>query len=85
MKSRLHGHVFFNHFIRTETILRPSILMRAWNRGVAIMTRMGILGVDFVIPVMMNGKTGGKFGPFIGPWSDEQEEAADSVIWYTLI
>jgi hypothetical protein len=84
VKHLLHGHIFFNHFVRTETKLRPSLLLKAWNRGAAIMSRTGATGVDFVIPVVKGGKYEG-FGPFIGPWSDEQEEAAESVIWYILI
>ena len=85
LKGLLHGQVFFNHFIRTETILRPSLLLKAWNRGAGIMTRNGATGVDFVIPVVMRGKLRGDLGPFIGSWSDKQEELAEGIIAYILI
>jgi hypothetical protein len=86
LKGLLHGQVFFNHFIRTETVLRPSLLMKAWNRGAGVMTRTGATGVDFVIPVVMSGKfKDDEFGPFIGAWSDEQEKSADGAIFYILI
>jgi hypothetical protein len=68
----LHGLVFFNHFIKTETTLRPSLLLKAWNREAAIMTKPGAVGVDFVIPVVMSAN-GGPFGPFIGPWSESRK------------
>lgn len=84
LKDLLHGLVFFNHFIRTETTLRPSLLLKAWNRGAAIMTKPGTVGIDFIIPVVIPGN-GGSFGPFIGPWSEEQEAAADSTTAYILI
>ena len=49
------------------------------------MTKTGTVGVDFVIPVVMRSGKASGFGPFLGPWTDEQEAMADLVVSYILI
>jgi hypothetical protein len=85
----LHGYVFFNHFIRAEETLRPSLLVKAWNRNGAIMCEVGASGVDFVIPVIMPGSEARveatKLGKCTSEWTTEQEEAASKILSYILI
>ena len=42
VKKIANGFVFFNHFICLKTKLRPSILLKTWNREAAIMTKADI-------------------------------------------
>jgi hypothetical protein len=91
IRDFLDGNVFFNHWIRTKEVLRPSVLVKAWNRNAALMCKDGATGIDFVIPVMRNwsqeiqaaetrlGKS------TTGKWTDEQQAAASGVISYILI
>ena len=91
-KSHLHtileeGYVFFNHFIWAETTIRPSTLVKAWNRCAAIMTKVGAVGIDSIIPVIIPNRLikGSELGPMFGAWSDKQEQIADAVLAYILI
>jgi len=88
LKTLLSGKVFFNHFVALDTKLRPSILLKAWNRGAAIMTKAHTEGIDFVIPVVVKDvpkEVLESFGPLFGEWTEEQEKAADTVITCILI
>jgi hypothetical protein len=82
VKKLANGFVFFNHFICLKTKLRPSILLKAWNRGAAIMTKAQTHGIDFVIPILMKNPDGfeKKLGPLFGEWTAEQEEAARHIV-----
>ena len=83
------GSVFFNHFECLNTKLRPSILIKAWNKGAALMTKANTPGIDFVIPVLLkkddteNVELG--LGPLSGEWTLEEEKRASSIIAYILI
>lgn len=85
----LNSHIFFNHWIRTNDVLRPSVLIKAWNRNAAIMCENGATGIDFVIPVMMewshNTPEASQLGKCTKPWDEEQQRAASKVISYVLI
>ena len=87
LQTLFQGSVFFNHFVWVETTIRPSTLVKAWNRCAAIMTKVGAIGVDFTIPVILAGKSTveNELGPMFGAWSDKQEQIADSVVAYILI
>ena len=85
LEDLMDGMVFFNHFVRTETTIRPSLLMKAWNRSAALMMKPRAAGVDFAIPVIINRNVKDEFGPLFGPWTDQQEKLADVVIAYLLI
>ena len=79
-----NGTVFVTHFLAITSKLRPSTLVKAWNRGVGIMTKANTEGIDFVIPVMLDRECKG-FGPMYGPWTVEQELAASRAVGYILI
>jgi hypothetical protein len=86
----LEGTVFFNHWIRTDQTLRPSVLVKAWNRCAALMCKEGATGIDFVIPVMMRSShlqpEATSLGKCTGPkWTTEQERASSRLISYILI
>ena len=85
----LRGHVFFNHFIRADTTLRPSMLIKAWNRNAAIMFKDGVAGADFIIPTVMPGsaalEAAKKLGKCTSPWTTEQEKEASKIITGILI
>jgi hypothetical protein len=49
----LNGHVFFTHFIRAEEGLTMPLLVRAWNRGAALMCKSITKLIDHVIPAML--------------------------------
>jgi hypothetical protein len=88
LKTLLGGKVFFNHFVVLHTKLRPSILLKAWNRCAAIMTKSQTWGVDVIIPIVVKDVTEEvlkSFGPLFGEWTAEQEKAADAVIAYILV
>jgi hypothetical protein len=89
LNTILTGKVFFNHFVANDTKLRPSILLKAWNRGAAIMTKARTKGIDFVIPVVVKvdnlKETVKNFGPLFGEWTGDEEKAADAVMAYILI
>jgi hypothetical protein len=81
-----HGSVIFNHFICTKTKLRPSLLIKAWNRGAAIMIKPCTKGIDFMIPVMLaspNKNLG--LRPLFGEWTEAQERAGSRIIAHVLI
>jgi hypothetical protein len=83
--SLLEGTVFFNHWIRSDQILRPSVLVKAWNRGAALMCKDGATGIDFVIPVMMPSShlasDSKSLGKCTGPkWTTEQEKVSSRLI-----
>jgi hypothetical protein len=85
----MKSHIFFNHWIRTDDVLRPSVLVKAWNRNVAIMCESGATGIDFVIPVMMEWShaepEASKLGGCTKPWNEDQQKAASRLISYILI
>ena len=81
----LKGRIFFNHFVSLDTVLRPSVLIKAWNRGAAIMTKACTPGIDFIIPVIMEDCEVDKLGPLFGEWTRDQEEAADKIVAYIVI
>jgi hypothetical protein len=90
--SFLDGTIFFNHWIRTEEVLRPSVLVKAWNRNAALMCKELATGIDFVIPAMrslspseiMDAES--RLGKCtMGKWTDPQQAAASEVISYILI
>ena len=85
----LNSNIFFNHWIRTDDVLRPSVLVQAWNRNAAIMCESGATGIDFVIPVMMewshNDPQASKLGGCTTPWDEDQQIAASQLISYVLI
>jgi hypothetical protein len=86
----LEGKVFFNHWIRTEEVLRPSMLVKAWNRNAALMCKDGATGIDFVIPVMRYWSHALEEATHLGncttgKWTDDQQSAASQVISYILI
>lgn len=91
IRDFLDGNVFFNHWIRTKEVLRPSVLVKAWNRNAALMCKDGATGIDFVIPVMRNWSqeieaAETRLGKCTtGKWTDEQQAAASGVISYILI
>jgi hypothetical protein len=45
--------VFLTHWVSINTKLRPSILLKAWNRGAGIITKANTEDIDLVIPVML--------------------------------
>jgi hypothetical protein len=83
------GSVFFNHFITTDGKLTPSLLVQAWNRGAAIATQPGTMGVDFIIPVILPQKNSGDvepdWGPLFGIWPPEKEETVGVRLSYMCI
>jgi hypothetical protein len=85
----LNSNVFFNHWIRTDDVLRPSVLVKAWNRNAAIICETGATGIDFVIPVMMershNLPQASQLGRCTKPWNEDQQKAASKLISYILI
>jgi hypothetical protein len=91
ISSFLDGTIFFNHWIRTQEILRPLVLVKAWNRNAALMCKDGGIGVDFVIPVMRKWSQEIKDAETrLGKctqakWTDDQQAAASEVISYILI
>jgi hypothetical protein len=87
-KTLITGKVFFNYFIAVTTKLRPSTLLKAWNRGAAIISESQTEGIDFVIPVVVKNaakKVMASFGRLFGEWTKEQEMGANAVIGYILI
>lgn len=91
IRDFLDGMIFFNHWIRTKEVLRPSVLVKAWNRNAALMCKDGATGIDFVIPVIRNWSQEIKVAETrlgkctTGKWTDEQQAAASGVISYILI
>jgi len=80
------GKVFLTHWISIDTKLRPSILLKAWNRGAGIITKANTEGIDLVIPVMLKPDSdNNSFGPLFGPWTIEQEKAASRTVSYILL
>ena len=84
----LKGRLFFNHFISMQATIAPSTLIKAFNRGAALMTKSNTEGVDFIIPVILPSADKNilsKLGPLFGEWSEEEQSAANSVVSYILI
>ena len=85
----LSGYVFFNHFIRADATLEPSLLVKAWNRNGAIMCQECTTGADYIIPVVMPGSEVSKeamtLGKCTSAWTLEQEEAASKGLSYIII
>lgn len=86
----LDSTIFFNHWIRTDEVVRPSLLVKAWNRNAAIMCQTGATGIDFVIPIMMSRSNLTVDASNLGKctsstWTEDQQAAASNVISYLLI
>ena len=80
------GTVFLTHWVSLKSKLRPSTLIKAWNRGAGIMTRANTGGIDFIIPIMRGVQVDKSlFGPLFGKWTVDQEKAASQAIAYILI
>jgi hypothetical protein len=85
LRRFMNGQVFFTHFIRVETTISIAKLVRAWNRGAAIMCKAYNPRFDYIIPVMIDDTKVKDFGPLYGKWNKEQIEAAHFSISYILI
>jgi hypothetical protein len=71
----LNGEVNFNHFIRLETKISYQILVHAYNRNAAIMTKSCALGVDSIIPVLLPGDDESiGSGPLHRPWNSSEHD-----------
>ena len=80
------GTVFLTHWVSLKSKLRPSTLIKAWNRGAGIITRANTGGIDFIIPIMREGQVDKSlFGPLFGKWTVDQEKAASQAAAYILI
>jgi hypothetical protein len=83
LKRLLGGYVFFNHWIRTEVKVNYPMLAQAWNRAAAFALRSNEVGIDFVIPIMLDVDV--EFGPLHEPWSLDQFALAEKHMSYILI
>ena len=82
----LDGHVFFNHFIRLDSIVSIRTIVHAWNRGAAIMTKEMNDSFDHVIPVMLAAENEAPtFGQMYQEWNDAQKQQAYSNVSYIFI
>jgi hypothetical protein len=82
----LDGHVFFNHFIRLDSIVSIRTIVHAWNRGAAIMTKEMNDSFDHVIPVMLAAENEAPtFGQMYQEWTEAQKQQAYSNVSYILI
>ena len=81
----MFGHVFFTHFIRVECTVSMAMLVRAWNRGAAIMCKAYNPRFDHIIPVMLEGAESRGFGRLYDPWNEEQLAEARRSMTYILI
>jgi hypothetical protein len=81
----MFGHVFFTHFIQVECTVSMAMLVRAWNRGAAIMCQAYNPQFDHIIPVMLEGADCRKFGHLYDSWNEEQLEEARCSMSYILI
>jgi len=79
------GWVNFNHFISTNTTITTALLLHAWNRCAAFMTKPRTHGIDLIIPVLLADKELKERGPLFGPWTEAQYEAAGAVLAYIVI
>jgi hypothetical protein len=81
------GYVFFNHFIATNEKLTPSLLLQAWNRGAAIMSKPNTVGIDFIVPIVLppEEKHTCNLGPLFGTWDPEAEQAGERLLSYICI
>jgi hypothetical protein len=85
LKRFLNGHMFFTHFIRVESKISIATLVRAWNRGAAIMCQAFNPRFDHVIPVLLEDGQHANFGPLYNQWNEDQLEAARQHMSYILI
>jgi hypothetical protein len=85
LKRFLSGHMFFTHFIRVECAVSIAMLVRAWNRGAAIMCQAYNPRFDHIIPVMLEGAECHKFGDLYDRWTEEQLAEARRSMSYILI
>jgi hypothetical protein len=80
----LNGWVFFNHFIRSEVRISIELIVRAWNRGGALMCKPCTNSIDFVIPVMLaQSDDETNFGPMFDDWTDAQ--ISEGCRWLSFI
>jgi uncharacterized protein YecT (DUF1311 family) len=90
ISSFLDGTVFFNHWIRTSEVIRPSVLVKAWNRNAVLICKDGLTGIDFVIPMMRSWSQIKDAETHLGKcttgkWTDPQQATASEIISYILI
>ena len=83
----LDAHVFFNHFIRLDSMVSIQKIVCAWNRGAAIMPKENTHSFDHVIPVMLAPQNGeaATFGPLHDDWDDTELDRACSNVSFILI
>jgi hypothetical protein len=64
--------------------MRP-IALQAWNRGAAIMTKPGTMGIDFIILVVLPPENTDAakphLGPLFGPWTQDKDKDGLSKNW----
>ena len=85
LKRFLEGHVFFTHFIQQQQTPRIDTLVKAFNRGAAIMCAPGTPRFDHIIPVLLKDADTKGFGDLYNAWSEEQLDAARNNMSYILI
>jgi len=85
LKRFLEGHVFFTHFIQLQQTPRIDTLVKAFNRGAAIMCAPGTPRFDHIIPVLLKDADTKGFGDLYDAWSEEQLDAARNNMSYILI
>lgn len=66
----LNGWVFFNHCVRCEIQLSIELMVRAWNRGAALICKRNAQSFDFAIPVMLEPTGITDLGPMFGKWTN---------------
>ena len=87
VENLLNGSIFFNHWIRREEPLLPSVLIKAWNRNAALMCQEAATGIDFVIPIVFGTQEEvERLGNCTSwQWTEAQERAASERISCVLI
>jgi hypothetical protein len=93
IETILDGRVFFNHWVVLEyPQIRPSTIVKAWNRCAALVAKDGVRGVDFLIPVLLNEesipeadrKQFEELQLFGRPWTIDNERFAERFVSYIL-
>jgi hypothetical protein len=94
IETILDGRVFFNHWLVLEyPQIRPSTIVKAWNRCAALVAKDGARGIDFLIPVLLkeesipeaDRKQFEKLQLFGKPWTIDNEKLAEKFVSYILI
>jgi len=81
----LDGWVFFTHFVLLASDLSYPKVVKAWNRGAALVCKPVCEGADFLIPVLQKSKEFIEFGPLYGQWSPQQVEVARKNVAFITI